>query len=65
MEYTVVAHVNGRFVVNLKTDSPKEAAEKADYMAQEADFGPLSDIDWSIHAIYDEEGNDCLCESKL
>ena len=45
--YNVTYRVKGFFSVELEADSAEEAEAKAFRMIEEADFGPLSDIDWS------------------
>lgn len=47
-EFTVPVHVEGTLEVSVTAETPEEAARLANEQAEEADFGPLQDIDWEV-----------------
>ena len=61
--YDVSVAVSGRFYVSVPVPvglSEKDAAEyafaHAESLASDADFGPLSDIDWNVDHVETEQG---------
>lgn len=56
-EYIVTIEVKGTYTIGIPADNLKEAKEKANLAAENADFGSLSNIDWDIHHIEDPDGN--------
>ena len=55
--FTVCAKVQGYVHVPTKANTPEEAVAEANQIISDADFGPLSDIDWDTYHVCDADGN--------
>jgi len=56
MKYTVGVAVDGRVYIEVEANSFDEAADKANDMVCEINFGRLENINWNVANAEDEEG---------
>ena len=55
--FTVCSKVQGYVRVPTKASTPEAAVAEANQIISDADFGPLSDIDWETYHVCDADGN--------
>ena len=55
--YTFVFHVEGNAKISVKASSIPEGFVKSNIACSETDFGELSNIEWVLHHVEDEDGN--------
>lgn len=55
--YVAAFAVNGRYYAHVTADGPGDAVNQGNLAVQEADFGELETVDWTLDHVEDQDGN--------